>query len=1030
MFAMSRFDLNRSLSSVLSILLLAALALLPANSARGQESLKPEPAPVSWIAVFPAEVEPRLHEMGVPVWGRDGDIVVAGPDGWQLGLLDAAKASPSFKTPDDGQWIYLLVHEEGFAAPFALKADVHAVSPTTEMYLYPKDQPVELPRVLKPHGGFMAVPRSGLPPVSPHPADLQPAAFQAEAINPLVTQIVGNTSQANWFQYVKDLSGENPVVIGSNTVTISTRWSDWMFNPLQSNAWATEYILDKAAGWGYTGVREDYTSANSGCTTYQTKTWQNVIFTLPGQVDFGQHQQVLFVNHYDSVSYNTTQNQTYSPGADDAISGGMALMEALRLFKDYGFRNTVKIIFFSGEEEALCGSIAYTHQHTNYSDMWRVVNMDQTAYDGDLNGLMDVYNWSLANSPGSVALGDAFVQANTDYGSIIDPAKIVRDTTKMCQTDHCPFWNVGVAAICVCEDLHNNDINPCFDSLQTATCHDTVTQVDTNHSPRLLFNPNYSWPSEKAAIATVAALAQPLYACPPVAPAPVLTGGNDIVHVSWPAAAGVTNYVLEKAASCAGPFTAIASVAGTAYDDTNVTNGATYAYQIRTCPTQTSACVTGGPQPGPSVVYQAGSATVVADSGDHDNIPDNCELVTVQMSLVNDGNAPLTNVRLSGVSSTHPGVQVASEIPQIVPSLAVGATTPVQFKFWMGRNGSPAACGDALPFTVTTKSNEAPPTLRTFNLTAEQDRQTGTLNYGFETDMSGWTVTAGSFTRVAGGAPGSTAFSMHSENVNNACDAVASPTIVPTASSTMTMWVNYSIEGNGTTSNIWDRAVVRAVNTSTGVKTLLTPTGAPYTTTGHGSGLSLCDGIDILRGWAGSLTTWTQASFNLSAFAGVPIQIEVRLSTDSSVLGTEGLWFDAVQITSATQTVCDAQTNACSALPPEVSAAGDPVMFTIAPSGGNYGLRFSEVTGAVSYGLYGGALASLHGGIYDHAAVGGACGITDGTPGDGQVVTTVPAATLPANEYFLVVGRNAAGESAYGQSSAAAPIPIAVSACP
>src|SRR5207247_2284361 len=193
------------------------------------------------------------------------------------------------------------------------------------------------------------------------------------------------------YKDVRDRSGDSTVIIGGSSFTISTRYSRSMFPTPAANAMASEYILDKASGWGYTGVRETYTSTNSGCTTSQgSEVWQNLIFTLPGQVDYGQHQQVIFVTHYDSLSFSDAESRSYAPGADDAISGGSALFEALRLFRNYGFANTVKIIFFSGEEQNLCGSTAYTHQHSS-ADMWRVVNMDQTAYDGDLNRLMDCY---------------------------------------------------------------------------------------------------------------------------------------------------------------------------------------------------------------------------------------------------------------------------------------------------------------------------------------------------------------------------------------------------------------------------------------------------------------------------------------------------------------------------------------------------------------------------------------------------------------------------------------------------------------
>jgi len=270
---------------------------------------------------------------------------------------------------------------------------------------------------------------------------------------------------------------------------------------------ATEYLEAKAAGFGFTGpnaVRESYTSANSGCTTAQgSRIWQNVVFTLPGQVDFAQSQQVIFLVHYDTISESATKDANNAPGADDAISGGMALLEAMRLFKDFAWQRPVKFLFVSGEEVGLCGSTAYTRMHPA-GPMFRVLNMDQTAFDGNKNGLMNLYNFNTTNCPSCVAFGDAFVQANADYGNIIAPAKIVRNTTRMCQTDHCPFWNVGATAIDLNEDLTNNDICPCFDQSQTSTCRDTVTQFFPTNSTTLMFDQNYSWPTQKAAIALIA----------------------------------------------------------------------------------------------------------------------------------------------------------------------------------------------------------------------------------------------------------------------------------------------------------------------------------------------------------------------------------------------------------------------------------------------------------------------------------------------------------------------------------------------
>ena len=101
-----------------------------------------------------------------------------------------------------------------------------------------------------------------------------------------------------------------------------------------------------------------------------------------------------------------------------------------------------------------------------------------------------------------------------------------------------------------------------------------------------------------------------------------------------------------------------------------------------------------------------------------------------------------------------------------------------------------------------------------------------------------------------------------------------------------------------------------------------------------------------------------------------------------------------------------------------------------------YDLRFSEVTGATGYNVYGGTLQSLRSGVYDHAALAGLCGFTDASPGDGQVQVSVPIGSIPSpsmppgGEYLLAVATNGAGESAYGSRSSGAPIPLAYSSCP
>ncbi|HEY4565179.1 MAG TPA: M28 family peptidase, partial [Thermoanaerobaculia bacterium] len=335
--------------------------------------------PDRWIALFPESSEPLLREASVPIWGREEGVVVAGPSEDQLDGLRAQGVEPLFSARDHGESIQVLSHEPSLTPPVLAGVSRFRIDDRTMLYLIPAGAKTSLPRV-KLRALFHGVPRVALPPVRVHPAD-QEAPKAASTSNPLVKRIVQATSQENWFQYVRDLSGDSDVTIPGycDGCRIRTRASDYMFPPKNAgdppgNPFATEYLEDKGAGWGFSGpnaVRESYTSADSGCNFAQgTQAWQNLVFTLPAQVDFAQNQQVIFLVHYDSISESSDADANNSPGADDAMSGGAALLEAMRIFKDYAWRYPVKFLFVSGEELGLCGSTAYTRMHPADS-MWR-----------------------------------------------------------------------------------------------------------------------------------------------------------------------------------------------------------------------------------------------------------------------------------------------------------------------------------------------------------------------------------------------------------------------------------------------------------------------------------------------------------------------------------------------------------------------------------------------------------------------------------------------------------------------------------
>ena len=661
------------------------------------------------IAVFPGSAEASLREASVSIWDREEGVVIAGVSSAQMDTLQNKGIAPLFSAPDNGEAIHILSYDRYFTAPAIAGTPRFPINDRAMLYLIPASLRMDLPH-LKMHASFHGVPRVPIPPVRLHPADVAGAAGVQAPLTalPLVQQIVDTTSQASWFQFVRDLSGDSDVTIPGfcTNCRIRTRASNYMF-PLNNtgtplgNPFATEYLENKALGWGFTGpnsVRESYTSANSGCTTRQgSMTWQNVVFTLPAQIDYAQNQQVIFVVHYDTISESAANDANNAPGADDAISGGSALLEAMRLFKDYAWQYPVKFLFVSGEEVGLCGSTAYTRMHPT-APMWRVLNMDQTAFDGNKDGLMNLYNWNTTSCPSCVAFGDAFVQANSDYGNIINPAKIVRNTTKMCQTDHCPFWNVGVTAIDLNEDLTNNDINPCFDQFQTSTCRDTVTQTYPLGSSTLMFDQNYSWPTEKPAITLIASTAKPLYACP----ASGATLSSAAGQLTWADVPPVTNYVVERAdGGCGGAFSGIASTPATSYTDSTAVVGSTYGYRVRTCPFQVSNCV--------SQVVQGTTSTTLNSAPNPSTFG---QTVTFTATITGSGGVPKGTVTFAEGSTTlasNVAVDASGKAAFSTSTLAVGSHT-ITATFtgtagWLGSSGSDAAAPHIVnPATVTTST--------------------------------------------------------------------------------------------------------------------------------------------------------------------------------------------------------------------------------------------------------------------------------------------------------------------------------------
>lgn len=86
--------------------------------------------------------------------------------------------------------------------------------------------------------------------------------------------------------------------------------------------------------------------------------------------------------HFDSRQQNLGDPDAPAPGAGDNASGVAALLECARLLAAHAEprRDTLRFVFFSGEEQGLLGSQAYARKASNRDGLRLVFNVDQIGY--------------------------------------------------------------------------------------------------------------------------------------------------------------------------------------------------------------------------------------------------------------------------------------------------------------------------------------------------------------------------------------------------------------------------------------------------------------------------------------------------------------------------------------------------------------------------------------------------------------------------------------------------------------------------
>jgi leucyl aminopeptidase len=343
---------------------------------------------------------------------------------------------------------------------------------------------------------------------------------------------------------LEELTGERSVLLYGDLYSITNRYSSHLFDG-SDNAMAFQYIKSKLDDMGYPPNTEyNHYGYYEHNYTYNTNHWKNLILTIPG-VDQVDPQKLIFAAHLDDLP------DLSAPGAEDNGVGAAALLEIAHILRNYQFNATIRLIWFTGEEQGLRGSHAYVLDNTSFfGDLIGVINLDMFGYDEDDDGCFEIHAGSLAASQ---KLGDCLITVIDAYDFPLS-YDYIKEVVPSATSDHRSFWEDDVAAIEILENHY-----PSFPSDPYQQCGTVIDTNPYNHTANDTIanslNIGHAFDIIKASLAAGATLAEPLGVCFNELPIVEASVGVPYVELDWQDMGGYITYRVSRSSTgCKGPW--------------------------------------------------------------------------------------------------------------------------------------------------------------------------------------------------------------------------------------------------------------------------------------------------------------------------------------------------------------------------------------------------------------------------------------------------------------------------------------------